>query len=82
MNKSDKAAFEEEAESVELSGEELDSVEGGKTDSVTLRLVATVKPKFEAVQTANGIAIQSNIPAASVHTQESSCGTVITVTAD
>ncbi len=77
----EKSFFEQASEAKVLDKEKLSSVEGGKTDTATLRLVATVAPKFQAIQTANGIAIQSNIPTASVQTQEFSQGAIVTVTA-
>lgn len=59
----------------------LKAVVGGKTESVTLRLVATVPPKLQVIHIANGIAIRTNIPAANINTREFENGAIITVSA-
>ena len=81
MKKNDKSFFNQACNAVALDKATLSAVEGGKTDSVTLRLVATVAPKFQAIRTANGIAVQSNIPSAAISTQEFGNGAIVTVTA-
>lgn len=70
-----------ENKAMPLDAATLKTIVGGKTESVTLRLVATVPPKLQAIHTANGIAIQTNIPAANINTREFENGAIVTVSA-
>lgn len=73
--------LDSEVKCAKLQNEELSQIEGGKTDTVTLHLHATVPEKVQPVMNANGYAIESNIPNAQVSTVDTKDGTFVNVTA-